>query len=93
MRGILRNRFVDKASLAAQVEARMRVWWILGLAAFAAYGDVAPDLIAFSTTHARFTGGAGLRVYLDREAGLIGRIDFGFSELGSAVYFTFGESF
>lgn len=93
MRGILRNRFVDKASLAAQVEARMRVWWILGFAAFAAYGDVAPDLIAFSTTHARLTGGAGLRVYLDREAGLIGRIDFGFSELGSAVYFTFGESF
>ncbi len=93
MRGILRNRFVDQASLAGQVEARMRIWWILGLAAFAAYGDVAPDAFSFSTSHARLTGGAGLRVYLDREAGLIGRIDVGFSEFGSAVYFTFGESF
>lgn len=93
MRGILRYRFVDKASLCAQVEARARVWWVLGLAAFAAYGDVAPDLTSFSTSHARLTGGGGLRVYLDREAGLTGRIDVGFSELGTAVYFTFGEAF
>ena len=93
MRGILRYRFIDKASLCAQVEARARIWWILGLAAFAAYGDVAPDLTSFSTNHARITGGGGLRVYLDREAGLTGRIDVGFSELGTAVYFTFGEAF
>lgn len=93
MRGILRNRFIDQASWCGQLEARARLWWILGLAAFVSYGDVAPDLTSFSTSHARLAGGAGLRVYLDREAGLTGRIDVGFSELGSAVYFTFGEAF
>ena len=93
MRGVLRGRWVDATSMVIQAEARTQVWWKLGLAAFVAVGDVYPDVSKMSLAHTRIAGGAGLRVYIDREAGVIGRVDVGFSEWGSAVYLTFGEAF
>ena len=79
MRGVLRSRWIDKASLAGQFEVRSRIWWKLGLAAFIGIGDVYPSKGKMSLAHTRVAYGAGLRVYLDREAGLIG--------------LTFGEAF
>lgn len=93
MRGVLRYRWIDKASLAGQVEVRSRIWWKLGLAAFIGVGDVYPSEGKMSLAHMRVAYGAGLRVYLDREAGLIGRIDVGKSDWGTAAYLTFGEAF
>lgn len=93
MRGILRGRYIDRASAVAQVEVRSRLFWVLGLAAFAAAGDVFPNWDGMSLAHTKVAGGCGLRIYLNREAGMIGRIDVAWSEWGTAGYFTFGEAF
>lgn len=93
MRGVLRGRYIDRASAVGQLEVRSRIWWKLGLAAFIAAGDVFPNWSGMSLSHTKVAGGAGLRIYLDREAGMIGRIDVAVSEWGTAGYFTFGEAF
>jgi len=93
MRGILRGRYIDRASAVAQLEVRSRIWWVLGLAAFASVGDVFPNINGMSLAHTKVAGGLGLRIYLNRKAGMIGRIDVAWSEWGTAGYFTFGEAF
>ena len=93
MRGILRGRYIDAASIVGQLEIRSRIWWKLGLSAFVSVGDVAPATDKFSLAHTKLAGGGGIRVYIDRDESITGRLDFGFSEWGSAVYFTFGEAF
>ena len=93
MRGTLKARYVDKTSFVLQAEIRSHIWWKLGAAAFIAVGDVAPTIGKFSTVHTNVTGGAGLRVYLDKEAGLIARVDYGISEGVGVIYLSFGEAF
>lgn len=93
MRGILRGRYIDQTSMVIQAEARTLIFWKLGLSAFIAAGDIYSGTLKMSLGHTKIAGGAGLRVYIDREAGVIGRVDLGFSEWGSAVYLTFGEAF
>jgi len=93
MRGMLRGRYVDKTSMVFQAEVRSHIWWKLGLAAFFAAGDVAPEFGRLSTGHTRITGGGGLRIYLDKEAGLIARVDMGFGSGQPVFYLSFGEAF
>lgn len=93
MRGILRGRYMDRSAVVGQLEMRTHIWWVLGLSAFVAAGDVYPSPRLMSLAHTKIAGGAGLRVYLDKEAGMIGRIDVGWSEWGTAGYLTFSEAF
>lgn len=92
VRGILAGRYVDKSSLSAQLELRSQLFWVVGAAAFIAAGDVAPSLREHSIRHSTIAGGFGMRAYLNPEAGLIGRIDIGFSKWGTGLYISFAEA-
>ncbi|MCO6465771.1 MAG: BamA/TamA family outer membrane protein [Bradyrhizobiaceae bacterium] len=93
MRGMLAGRYVDRSAIAAQIEMRTKLFWVVGAAVFLGVGDVAPSVGAHRFAHTKVSGGAGLRAYLDSEGGLIGRIDIGLSEWGTGLYVTFAEAF
>ncbi len=102
MRGYYQGRYRDKSSIIAQAEYRVKILQNvitngffkdrLGLAFFAAYGNVAPSINDFDLDNSRFTYGAGLRFKLT-DAGINLRIDYGIGKNTSGFYLTFGEAF
>jgi hypothetical protein len=92
MRGFTRGRFRDSLLYAGQAEYRLNIKWRVGLAAFAALGDVAGEIDEFTDSKVKFSGGTGMRFRLNDE-GLNLRLDIGFTDEGSGFYFIAGEAF
>ncbi|MBN1543658.1 BamA/TamA family outer membrane protein [candidate division KSB1 bacterium] len=94
MRGYYAGRFRDKNLIAAQVEARLPLFWRLGVVAFAGAGQVAPEFSAFSAAGIKWSGGMGFRLLFDRQETINARLDIGLSEEGElAVYAVILEAF
>lgn len=93
LRGLSEGRFTDRHALAAQAEYRLPLFWRLGLAGFAAVGDVAPALDAFDFQRPKVAVGGGLRFTLKEGGDLKARIDGGWSEGETKIYFELGEAF
>jgi outer membrane protein assembly factor BamA len=91
MRGYAEGRFRDKLAYVGQAEYRLKLGWRLGLAVFAALGDVAGGIDEFSTSSVKYSGGSGLRFRLNDE-GFNLRLDFGLTEDGSGFYVVGGEA-
>ena len=94
MRGYYLGRYRDKNMITLQAEYRwVPVWWRLGLVAFAGLGDVAATLGGFDLGNFKLAYGLGLRFVIDPKQRLHLRLDFGFGQGTSGVYFTAGEAF
>jgi hypothetical protein len=94
MRGYYLGRYRDRNMMAVQAEYRWApIFWRFGLAAFAALGDVAATLGRFDLGRFKTTYGLGLRFVIDPKQRLHLRLDFGFGQGTSGVYFTAGEAF
>ena len=85
LRGWREGRFRDRAACAAQTELRVPLVSRIVGTAFAAAGEVAPEVAAFRPDTLRFAGGVGLRYRLTPEGANI-RVDVAQSTAGTEVY-------
>lgn len=94
MRGYPANRYLDRTSVASQVEYRFPLAWrMAGVFNFSA-GEVEPSLKEYDTADIHFAAGTGLRVIIDTDEHIAGRIDIGVDEAGSvSIYILVKEAF
>lgn len=92
LRGIREGRYRDRLDWAAQSELRLPVAGRLAATVFAAAGDVAPSLGAFSIDTVKLAGGAGLRWRLTEDGANI-RLDVAASKAGVELYVLVLEAF
>ncbi len=92
LRGIREGRYRDRFDWMTQAELRVPVRGRFSATAFAAVGDVAPALDAFSLETVKLAGGAGLRYRLT-DAGANIRVDVAASRLGLELYVLVLEAF
>ena len=93
LRGYTEPRFRDGAMGAVQAEVRAPLRGILSLVLFGGAGTTAPSLGSLGGGIWRVAGGAGLRVLLDRAAGLQLRIDYAVAKGGGGLYIAAGDAF
>jgi outer membrane protein assembly factor BamA len=94
MRGLPVNRYMDKTGMALQGEYRFPLIWRFAGAIFAGAGSVQNSLYDYTVSDVVCTGGAGLRIILDRERRISARLDAGFNNQGEAnIYFLVKEAF
>lgn len=93
MRGYYEGRYRGKAAVTAQTEFRKNISGRLGFVAFAAIGEVAPDLTRMRMDELKFAAGGGLRFLFNKEEKVNVRIDMGFGKGSSGVYFGIEEAF
>jgi hypothetical protein len=78
----------------APAELRWRVFWRIGVVAFAGVGQTAPNLGDFLDSDVLYAGGAGLRFVASESERVNLGIDYARASDGdSAVYFRIGEAF
>jgi hypothetical protein len=93
MRGYYQGRYRDKVYVATQQEYRMPVWRWLGVTAFTAVGQVAPDISSLSTKYLKGAAGIGLRIKVDKQENTNMRFDYAIGTAGGGFYVSFGEAF
>lgn len=93
LRGYTEPRFRDGAMSAAQLELRAPLRGILYGVLFGGAGAVAPSFRSIPDAPLRASGGMGLRVVLDRAAGLQLRIDYALAKGGGGLYVAAGDAF
>jgi outer membrane protein assembly factor BamA len=93
LRGYTEPRFRDGAMSAVQAELRAPLRGILSLVVFGGTGTTAPSLGALGDGDWRVAGGAGLRILLDRAAGLQLRLDYALAKGGGGFYVAAGDAF
>ncbi|MFC2107016.1 BamA/TamA family outer membrane protein [Bacteroidota bacterium] len=94
MRGYYKGAIRDKVLIDGQIEYRMPVWKIFGLAAFFGAGRVFPEYEYLTFKDINYAGGLGLRIQVDSENNTNLRLDFAYGKGGlKAVIFGFAEAF
>lgn len=94
MRGYYLGALRDKMIMDAQVEYRMPVWKIIGIAGFLSAGRVGPNWSHMNLDDLWYGGGVGLRIMVDPKHRANLRIDFGYGEGGAkGLVFGFTEAF
>jgi len=93
MRGFLEGRYIDRQYFVTQFEYRKIIWWRLGVALFYSYGDVSDKIGNFRLKEFKHSWGAGLRFVFDEAEKINIRVDFGFAEGTTGVYFALDEAF
>lgn len=93
MRGYYQGRFRDKNLLAAQTEYRLPLFWRVGLTGFIGVGGIAGKIADFSLNNLKYSAGFGLRFMMDKDEKLNLRMDYGFGNNSTALYFTVSEAF
>ncbi|GAO41115.1 BamA/TamA family outer membrane protein [Flavihumibacter petaseus] len=94
MRGYYEGAYRDNVLVDAQVEYRMPVWKIFGVAAWIATGRVGKDYGDMSLDGFHLSYGGGIRIKVDSKNNTNMRFDFGFGPHGiSGTYINFAEAF
>jgi len=93
LRGYFDGQYRDKTEVGGQVEYRIPVWWRFGAAAFAGVAQVADKVSLWRFDGFKFAVGAGIRFMLKRDDRVALRLDMGFGNNSSGVYFTVTEAF
>jgi len=93
MRGYFMGRYRDKKYVTFQAEYRKMFWWKLGAVVFASVGDVAGGYSSLKLFESRYAYGFGLRFLFDEGEHLNLRMDLGFGENTSGLYFSLEEAF
>ena len=92
-RGYYRGRFMDKALASSQASFRFPLYGRFRGNLFYAAGVVADEFQNLGKEKVRHSGGGGLRFYLVPEDRVSLRLDMGFSEDGSGIYFSLNEAY
>lgn len=90
MRGYALNRFLDKGKFLANIEYRFPLWWVFGGNVFVDAGNVWSRIGDVDLGKTVVDYGLGLRIFMKD---FVVRVDMGFSEEGSRLYFNFGHVF
>jgi outer membrane protein assembly factor BamA len=94
LRGFPGGKYLNDVTWQAQAELRWRVFWRIGVVAFAGVGQTAPNLRDFLDSDVLYAGGAGLRFVASESERVNLGIDYARASDGdSAVYFRIGEAF
>jgi outer membrane protein assembly factor BamA len=94
MRGYYEGAYRDKVLLDAQVEYRLPVWNIFGVAAWLGTGRVADSYASLSLRGFHLSYGGGFRMRIDSKNDTNLRLDFGFGPGGvRGTYINFAEAF
>ncbi|MCC6317586.1 MAG: hypothetical protein IT361_07840 [Gemmatimonadaceae bacterium] len=93
MRGYVRDRFRDKAAVAAQAEWRSGFVGRVGFVAFGSAGALGARIGDLGSHGAVFAGGAGLRFRLSEADRSRIRVDYARGRQGGALYVALGEAF
>ena len=94
MRGYYKGALRDKVLFDTQVEYRMPIWNIFGLATWVATGRVADSYKNMSLDGFWLSFGGGVRIRVDTKNNTNLRFDMGFGPNGvSGFYFNFAEAF
>jgi len=94
MRGYYEGRYTDNNIIAGQVEDRFHLKGRFGMVVFAAVGRVATEAAdLFTLEGLKPSLGTGLRYAIDKKEKLNLRLDVGFGQHSSGVYFNIAESF
>jgi len=94
MRGYYEGALRDNVLFDTQVEYRMPVWNIFGIATWVGTGRVAEEYKDLSLDGFWISYGAGLRIKVDSKENINLRIDYGRGQNGiNGVYFNFAEAF
>lgn len=94
MRGYFNGRFRGDEYTALQTEYRYRIHRFVGLALFAAAGQVQNSLSGFSLQEMKTAAGAGLRFYASQKKRITLRLDYGItSDNTRGFYIKIGEAF
>lgn len=93
LRGYTEPRYRDMAMSAVQAELRAPLLGIVSFVLFGGTGATAPSLGSLSDGRWRVAGGAGLRLLLDRAAGLQLRVDYAVAKGGGGLYIAAGDAF
>lgn len=94
MRGYLKDRYLDRTSLAAQAEYRFPLIWRIAGVIFGAAGEVQDNPGDYNTDDIHYSGGGGLRLILDRAQHIAARVDCGVNDDGTPnFYFLVKEAF
>lgn len=98
MRGYNEGRYIDKNTIASQVEYRFKISKKFRAAIFAGAGEVFSGIDNFEMGKFKKSYGMGLRYVIDEKAGINFRIDIAFNEQEGeedrkGMYFTVMEAF
>ncbi|MEM6522757.1 MAG: BamA/TamA family outer membrane protein [Bacteroidota bacterium] len=93
MRGYYQGRYRDKNQVAIQGEYRKQVKPWLGFTLFAATGEVGSSLDDIDIASFKWSAGGGLRLMVNRKERTNIRIDYGFGNGTTGLYFAFAEAF
>ncbi len=93
LRGYEDNRFADRNFLLFQQDLRFPIWWRIGGTVFAAAGRVAHDGSDILEGKFHVGYGAGLRYFINREDGMVIRLDMASGKDSGGMYISFGEAF
>lgn len=94
MRGYFQGRFRDDQYLAAQIEYRYPVGKFIYIATFLSAGQTADKLNDLKISYTQTSGGAGIRVLLDKKKKIYGRLDWAYTQQGNTGFYArLGEAF
>jgi hypothetical protein len=93
LRGFYEGRYRDRWMVLSQLEYRAPIYWRLGAVAFVGGGDVGRLAGDLFSSGPKFSGGAGLRLMVDREGRTNVSFDYGVSRDQSGLYVNVGEVF
>ena len=93
LRGYYSRRFRDKSSVAAQMEVRFPIYWIVSGVVYGGLGQVAPACREMQWNAFHYAGGGGIRVIFDKRSRSAIRFDVSFSGEGHTFFLGFGEAF
>ncbi|MBX9784209.1 MAG: BamA/TamA family outer membrane protein [Chitinophagaceae bacterium] len=94
MRGFFQGRFRDNNLWALQTEYRYKLNRFLKLAVFASAGNTAPTISSIFSQQVQTSGGAGLRLLINKEKKIYFRSDVAVTSNGMlGYYFRIGDAF
>jgi hypothetical protein len=93
IRGYYRGRYRDNNLAVLQMEARVHLFWRIGLAAFTGIGQVSNKFAYFKGSAFKYDYGIGLRYKINKKDNINLRIDTGFTNEGFGLYIVFAEAF
>jgi outer membrane protein assembly factor BamA len=90
LRGLLQDRFLDKAAILINTELRFPIFYRFGGIAGIDAGRVAGSISKINFTNWAINPIVGLRYYMDK---FVIRLDVGFGKNTTGIYFNFGHIF
>jgi hypothetical protein len=93
LRGYVAGQYIDRDMVGNQIEYRLTLPWILGLAAFAGIGEVAPSVSDFRYRNILPAAGGGVRLRLSKKYNVNLRVDIAQGKEGHTYSMGIGEAF